>query len=76
MEVTENPVRQVKLLLCITGREKLPMLDEGSFAVPYYSLLKRLSVYPSYPSDISWEHTQHPVCYKYCYAMNVRPLEI
>lgn len=56
----------------MAGREQLPVLDEDSFAVPSYSLVKPLSMYPF----ISWGHTQHSLCYEYCFAKNVRPLEI
>lgn len=34
------------LMLHVPGREQLPVLDEGSFAVPCYSLVKPFSVYP------------------------------
>jgi len=60
-------------MLCVAGREQLLILDEDSFAVPRYCLVKPFSVYPF---DISWGHTQHLLCYEYCFAMNVKPLEI
>lgn len=48
-------------------------LGDGSFAEAHYIPAEALSVHLF---DVSCGHTRHSLCSEYCFAMNVRPLEI